>query len=274
MTETRYNHRNCGPFKSSDSPWDSAKWQHPPCWPFKGPGKQLEEMRSVGENHRERVGWNTRREHDLAPEELPLTIGGCAGQVPGLLTCLEWPKKLKFSKRSPGIWMLAPYFTKARSTPTAQPATHAEPTPSASFLPCTGSAQRAPCQGFALRCWSSVWKCSRLGSNCLLSVVNLRCWRMVTELGTRLLPCLLLQFTQLSVDCTSELSHILSVGISVLLAKVLPRLCIAPGCILSPFYLVHFFSLPITQSASWDKSKVLVITSLFPSSPKPDLSAS
>ena len=183
-------------------------------------------------------------------------------------------KKLKFSKRSPGIWMLAPYFTKARSTPTAQPATHAEPTPSASFLPCTGSAQSAPCQGFALRCWSSVWKCSRLGSNCLLSVVNLRCWRMVTELGTRLLPCLLLQFTQLSADCTSELSHILSVGISVLLAKVLPRLCIAPGCILSPFYLVHFFSLPITQSASWDKSKVLVITSLFPSSPKPDLSAS
>ena len=78
-------------------------------------------MRSVGENHRERGGWNTRREHDLAPEEVPLTIGGCAGQVPGLLTCLEWPKKLKFSKRSPGIWMLAPYFTKARSTPTAQP---------------------------------------------------------------------------------------------------------------------------------------------------------
>ena len=70
---------------------------------LQGPGKQLEEVRSAGANHRERGGWNTWREHDLAQEEVPLTTGGCAGQVPGLLICLEWPKKLKFSKRSPGV---------------------------------------------------------------------------------------------------------------------------------------------------------------------------
>ena len=141
------------------------------------------------------------------------------------------------------------------------------------FLHCAGSTQCAPRQGFALRCWSSIWKCSLLGSNCLPSFMNLSCWRTVAELGS---PPASMPPALYAVQCGLHLRafSLLSVGISVLLAKVLLRLCTAPGCILSPFYLVHFSSLPITQSTSWDKSKVLVITSLFPSSPKPDLSAS
>ena len=95
---------------------------------LQGLGRQLEEARSADANHKEWEGWNTWREHDLTQEELPLTIGGCAGQVPGLLTCPEWPKKLKFSKRSPSFWMLAPYFVKALSMPVAYTCTHADPT--------------------------------------------------------------------------------------------------------------------------------------------------
>ena len=86
---------------------------------LQGPGRQLEEVRTMGTNHRKRGGWNTCREHDLAQKELPLTIGGCVGQVPGLLIYLEWPKKLKFSKRSPAFCMLDPHFIKALSTPAA-----------------------------------------------------------------------------------------------------------------------------------------------------------
>lgn len=202
----------------------------------------------MGANHRKQGGWNTCREHDLAQKEPPLIIGGYVGQVPGLLIYLECPKMIQWGYQFLNVgssFYKSTLHTSTHYTSTSLQSLQVALSATSTALDPLVAPYWICSQGF------SVSEVLPPGLNCLLSFMNVCCWRngkLQGELACfHVFSCNLLS----SVRTAPQAFHFLSVGISVL-AKVLPRLCTASRSV--SFFLVpgQFLPLPVTESASGD----------------------
>lgn len=224
-------------------------------------------MRSAGAWRQGATGLWTNAESPCWGKRCCCSLAGVQARVPRPSDLSRAPQKLQFNRNFPLLnsWhlILQRHPACQQQTPTAQAEpTYCRPPP----RPCWCPQHSVSCEcAFALQSRPSVWTCVWILSSS--SQVNF--WALATEEQRKSrwacpFQCSVLQFFQLSFNCTLRLS-------CVLLAWVLVRLLTRLAWVLAPSFQVRFSHLSIAQPlgasipADWFPHP-------FPFSPKPELS--